>query len=108
MGMELYPLYRQKYSDRGLPPLIPDISGWFEGLFKEPLPSQGPMQRGQPQEPAGNGGGQLKTPGDVGAQIEAAVNRLLAGIFSPQHVRDGAIYGGAVLLVLVAVWAVLK
>lgn len=89
-----------------------DFSAWLETFRKGPLPDQGPMKRGSPQEPAGNKGGTLKKPSDIaediGHQIEGAVNRILGGIFSPQHVRDGAIYGGAALLILVALYATIK
>lgn len=91
-------------NDRGLPPLIPDLSGWFEGLFPQPQGQQGPMVKGKPQEAAGS-----PAPGTgIEAAIEGVINRLLGRIFSPEHVRDATVYLGVGALVLLALWAALK
>lgn len=104
-----YEQWKTYYSEHGLPFLFPDLSKYFDPFFTPPFAPQGPMKKGQPQEPAGNKGGQVKVPGaDVGRSVEDAVNRILAGIFSKEHVRDGAVYGGAALLLFVVIWSALK
>ena len=105
-----YEQWSKYYSEHLMPPLFPDFSSSLDWLFKPPLTNQGPMKRGQPQEPAGNQGGQINVPKvpEIGKQIEDAVNHILAGIFTKEHVRDGAVYGGAALLLFVVVWSALK
>jgi hypothetical protein len=88
---------------------VPDISGWFEGLFPKPNPPA-PMVKGQPQEPASNQGRSVV--GDIGRQvgegIETAISNTLGRIFTPENVRDGAVYLGVAVLLIIAVWSMLR
>lgn len=88
---------------------VPDVSGWFEGLFPKPDPPE-PMVKGQPQEPASNQGKSvaLDIGTAVGTGIETAVVNVLARMFPADKVRDAGVYLGAAILLIIAVWAVLQ
>lgn len=95
-------------------PTNPAITGWFENWFPKPAPPQ-PMERGKPQEPA-SGWGTMGTAeaiaGRVGEGIsqgiEGAVDRTLGRFFAPDRMRDATVYLGAALLLVIAVWSMLR
>lgn len=89
---------------------VPDVSGWFEGLFPKPK-EPAPMVKGQPQEPASGWQGQgvaANVSRAVAEGLETSVTNLAARFFPPEKVRDGVVYLGAAVLLIIALWAMLR
>lgn len=77
--------------------LIPDVSGWIEPFFPQPGEVRKPT-KGNPVPAPGNPEGQVS-----GVQ-SAIVGALKMFVPSRQQMRDVLVYGGAAVLVGIAVW----
>lgn len=85
-------------------------------------PPQPPMQKGRPQEVESTRPSVVRNPAEeirkaagegemidkIGNVVEAIVNNTLGKIFSKEHIRDGAVYTGAAVLLIVAFYATVK